>query len=310
MSSLIAHPAAPANSSAAASALVPEADFSGLWIALVTPFRDGAVDHHALTALVKRLALQGVAGFVACGSTGEAAALDESEQLAVLATVREAAPELPRILGLGGENLDPMLRRLEALAALDLHGILVPPPAYIRPAQDGLHRWFTRIADASAHPVVVYDIPYRTGATLHLDTLRALARHPRIQALKDCSGDGAKLRALLHGGDLQVLSGEDLQIFGTVAEGGVGAISASAHIRTARFAEVIALLRAGRLDAARERWRPLPALIDALFAHPNPAGIKALLASHGELQNTLREPMTRAPEGLLERLRALEAAAG
>ena len=304
MSSLSALPAtAPTLPSAAT------ADFSGLWIPLVTPFRDDAVDHGALAALVRRLAVQGVAGFVVCGSTGEAAALGADEQLAVLATVREAAPQLPRIMGLGGEHLGHVLQRLAQFNALDLQGILVPAPSYIRPAQDGLHRWFTRIADASAHALVIYDIPYRTGATLHLDTLRALARHPRIQAIKDCSGDGAKLRALLHGGDLQVLAGEDLQIFGTVAEGGVGAISASAHIQTPRFAEVIALLRAGRVDAARERWRPLPALIDALFAYPNPAGIKALLASHGELQNTLREPMTPAPHELLERLRALVAAA-
>lgn len=298
----------PPQSNAATPAPAP-ADFSGLWIPLVTPFDGAAVDPVALTTLARRLAAQGIAGFVVCGSTGEAAALDDQEQLAVLATVREAVPHLPRIMGLGGEHLGHVLARLEQLNTLDLQGVLVPPPSYIRPAQDGLRTWFTRIADASAQPVVVYDIPYRTGATLQLDTLRTLARHPRIQAIKDCSGDAAKLRALLRDGELQVLAGEDLQIFGTVAEGGVGAISASAHIQTARFAEVIALLRAGRLDAARERWRPLPALIEALFAHPNPACIKALLADQGELQNMLREPMTCAPDGLLEGLRALDAAA-
>ena len=301
--------ATPATASATSPASISRVDFTGLWIPLVTPFRDDAVDHGALSALVRRLSTQGVAGFVVCGSTGEAAALDEDEQIAVLATVRQAAPALPRIMGLGGENLRHVLRRLKQLSTQDLHGILVPPPSYIRPAQDGLQTWFTRIADASTHPVVIYDIPYRTGATLHLDTLQALARHPRIQAIKDCSGDANKLHALLRGGHLQVLAGEDPLIFSTVADGGVGAISASAHIQTARFAEVITLLRAGQLDAARERWQPLPALVDALFAHPNPACIKALLARHGEVQNTLREPMTRAPHALLERLVALDAAA-
>ncbi|MDA7415657.1 dihydrodipicolinate synthase family protein [Xenophilus arseniciresistens] len=290
-------------------AATPEPDFSGLWIPLVTPFDGPAVDHAALAALARRLAAQGVRGFVVCGSTGEAAALTEDEQLAALKTVRDAVPQLPCIMGLGGENLPHVLGRLEQLNTLDLQGLLVPAPSYIRPSQDGLLRWFTRIADASRHPLVIYDIPYRTGVTLQLDTLRALAAHPRIRAIKDCSGDGAKLRALLQGGELQVLAGEDLQIFGTVAEGGVGAISASAHIQTVRFAEVIAWLRAGRLEAARERWRPLPALIEALFAHPNPACIKALLACHGELQNTLREPMTAAPPALLARLQALDAAA-
>lgn len=298
-----------APASATTPTAAPAADFSGLWVPLVTPFDGSAVDHAALAALASRLARQGVRAFVVCGSTGEAAALEEEEQLAVLATVREAAPQLPRIMGLGGENLPHVLKRLEHLNTLDLHGVLVAAPSYIRPAQNGLLRWFTRIADASRHPLVIYDIPYRTGSALQLDTLRTLAAHPRIQAIKDCSGDGAKLRALLRQGELQVLAGEDLQIFSTVAEGGVGAISASAHIQTRRFAQVIALLRAGRLEAARERWQPLPALIEALFAHPNPACIKALLADRGEMQNTLREPMTAAPQALMARLRALDAAA-
>lgn len=307
MSSLSNQPAA---APAALSSPAVAADFSGLWIPLVTPFDEHhAVDHAALAALAKRLAVQGVAGFVVCGSTGEAAALEEDEQLAVLATVREAVPHLPRIMGLGGEHLGHVLKRLERLNTRDLHGVLVPAPSYIRPAQDGLQQWFTRIADASAQPVVIYDIPYRTGATLQLDTLRALARHPRIQAIKDCSGDASKLQALLGEAKLQILAGEDLQIFATVAQGGAGAISASAHLQTARFAEVIALLRAGRLDAARERWRPLPPLIDALFAHPNPACIKALLAQQGEVSPAMRAPMTPAPEGLLGRLTTLSAAA-
>lgn len=281
-------------------------DFSGLWIPLVTPFDDRqAVDHAALSRLVRRLATQGVAGFVVCGSTGEAAALDEDEQLAVLETVHEAAPQMPRIMGLGGENLGHVLGRLERLNTLGLHGILVPAPSYVRPAQDGLHAWFTRIADASAQPVVLYDIPYRTGATLQLETLRALADHPRIQAIKDCSGDSAKLQALLADGLLQVLAGEDLQIFSTVAQGGVGAISAAAHAQTACFADVVRLLRAGELEAARRHWRTLPPLIEALFAHPNPAAIKALLAAHGEMRDVLRAPMTRAPQEVLARLAAL-----
>lgn len=299
-------------SSITAPSLAPadhcDRDFSGLWIPLITPFSQGAVDHTALRALVQRLATQGVAGFVVCGSTGEAAALSESEQLAVLATVREAAPPTPRIMGLGGENLSHVLTRLEHLNDQDLHGVLVPAPSYIRPAQDGLHLWFTRTADASAQPVLIYDIPYRTGATLQLDTLRALAQHPRIQAIKDCSGDGAKMRALLHERQLQVLAGEDAQIFSSVAEGGAGAISASAHLHTQRFADVIALLRGGQLDAARTRWRPLPALIEALFAHPNPACIKALLASQGDIRNSLRAPMTPAPAHLLENLQRLDKA--
>ena len=161
----------------------PSPDFSGLWIPLVTPFRDGAVDHEALSALVKRLATTGIAGFVVCGSTGEAAALDEGEQLAVLATVAKAAPPLPRIMGISGYHLGKTLEWVRRLGKLDLPGLLVPAPSYIRPSQAGLIEWFHAIAEASTLPLLIYDIPYRTGASIDRQTLLTLANHPRIRAI-------------------------------------------------------------------------------------------------------------------------------
>ena len=281
-------------------------DFSGLWIPLVTPFRsDGAVDHAALAALTRRLAAQGMAGFVVCGSTGEAAALDDAEQFAVLATVAEAAPALPRIMGVSGAHLGKLVDKVRALGDSALAGLLVPAPSYIRPSQTGLIDWFGRIADESASPVLLYDIPYRTGSTIARETLLALAGHPNIRGLKDCGGDAAKTRALIADGRLQVLAGEDAQLFGIVAEGGVGAITASAHLRTQRFADLIALLREGRLVEARALWQPLLPLIEALFAEPNPGPLKAVLAQQGEMQDVLRAPMTRASDALRGRLAAL-----
>jgi 4-hydroxy-tetrahydrodipicolinate synthase len=138
----------------------------------------------------------------------------------------------------------------------------------------------------------VYDIPYRTGVQIHRDTLLTLARHPQIAALKDCGGDAGKTLALIAQGELQVLAGEDLQIFATVAQGGVGAIAACAHVATRRFMQVITLLRAGQMEAARALWLPMAPLIEALFAEPNPAPVKALLAHQGLLQPGLRAPMT------------------
>lgn len=279
--------------------------FSGLWIALVTPFKDGAVDHPALAALTARLCADGVSGFVACGSTGEAAALDKAEQLQVLETVLSAAQGLPVVMGVSGCHQGQVLEQVQALAHYPVAGLLVSAPHYIRPSQEGLLHWFRTLADASAAPVLIYDIPYRTGATLTTETLLALAGHPRIQAIKDCGGNPAKTQALIADGRLQVLTGEDAQIFHTLALGGAGAISACAHWQTPRFVELMALLRLGDLPAARDLWQALQPWVDACFAEPNPAPLKAMLAHAGEICNGLRAPMTAASEALEQRLRAL-----
>lgn len=293
---------------AAPSTLSPQPLFSGLWIALVTPFKDGAVDHPALAALTARLRAQGVAGFVACGSTGEAAALDKAEQLQVLETVLQAAQGLPVVMGVSGYHLGQVLEQVRALARYPLAGLLVSAPHYIRPSQQGLLHWFRTLADASAVPLLIYDIPYRTGATLHTETLLALAAHPRIAAIKDCGGNAAKTQALIADGRLQVLTGEDAQIFHTLAVGGAGAISASAHWQTPRFVELMELLRVGDLPEARRVWQALLPWIEVCFAEPNPAPLKAVLAHAGELCNELRAPMMGASEALNLRLQALPSA--
>ena len=279
--------------------------FQGLWIPLVTPFKDGVVDHPALATLTKTLATQGIAGFVACGSTGEAAALDQAEQQAVLETVLGAAQGLPVVMGLSGYHLGQALEWVQALAQYPLAGLLVPAPHYIRPSQEGLLLWFRTLADASAVPLVVYDIPYRTGATLATDTLLALAAHPRIRAIKDCGGNAAKTQALIADGRLAVLAGEDAQMFTTLALGGAGAIAASAHWQAPRFVALMELLRAGDLPEARRVWQALLPWVEACFAEPNPAPLKAVLAHAGWMRNELRAPMMAASAALEQRLQTL-----
>ncbi len=268
--------------------------FSGLWIPLITPFRNGLVDHESLSTLVKRYSKDGVSGFVVCGSTGEAAALDDAEQLAVLQTVLQACGNLPVVMGVSGYHLPKMLAWVKVLASYAIAGLLVPAPPYIRPSQRGLQAWFRAIADATQLPLIVYDIPYRTGVAIELATLMRLAEHPNIAGIKDCGGDAAKTRTLIADGRLAVLAGEDAQIFTTVAQGGAGAITASAHVHTAAFVDVIRHLRSGDLVQARHAWEPLPAVIEAMFAEPNPASIKAALAAQGLIQNELRLPMMAA----------------
>lgn len=272
--------------------------FFGLWLPLITPFRDDAVDHLALTGLVKRYTKLGVSGFVVCGSTGEAAALDDDEQLAVLQTVLHACGDLPVVMGTSSYNLPKMLAWVKLLGAHPIAGLLVPAPHYIRPSQAGLEAWFTTIADTAKVPLIIYDIPYRTGVMIELSTLMRLAAHPNIKAIKDCGGDAAKTRALIADGQLSVLAGEDMQLFTTVAQGGAGAIAASAHVHTAAFVDVIRHLKNGDLAQARRAWEPLPAVIEAMFAEPNPASIKAALAAQGLIQNELRLPMMAAGTAL------------
>lgn len=284
-----------------------DGNFSGLWIPLITPFSNGAVDHLALSKLVHHLRPTGIAGFVVCGSTGEAAALDEAEQLAVLDTVILAARGLPIVMGLSGYHLPKTLAWVEALASRPLSGLLVPPPHYIRPSQSGLLHWFHAIADASPQPLIIYDIPYRTGVSIERDTLLQLGRHPRIQAIKDCGGDPGKTQALIADGRLQVLAGEDAQIFSTVALGGSSAIAASAHVHTELFVRVLQRLDRGDLAQARTHWRALLPLIESLFGEPNPGPLKALLAHQGLIKNELRPPMTAASYAHAQRLIQLSA---
>lgn len=282
-------------------------DFSGLWIPLVTPFCKGAVDHAALARLVAYYRGSGVAGFVVCGSTGEAAALDDDEQLAVLDTVTASAGTLRVIMGVSGYHLRKVEAQISALAGRPLAGVLLPAPSYIRPSQSGLLDWFDSLASASAFPVIVYDIPSRTGSQLALATLLSLAAHPNIFAVKDCAGDAGKTRALIASASLQVLAGDDADLFDTVARGGQGAIAASAHVQTQRFAEIIRLIRQGNLAEARQLWQPLLPLVNAVFAEPNPGPIKALLAAKGLLGSELRRPMTEASAALAQELLRLDA---
>jgi 4-hydroxy-tetrahydrodipicolinate synthase len=284
-----------------------QAEFSGSWIPLVTPFRDGAVDHAALRRFTVHCVQAGVAGFVACGSTGEAAALDDGEQAAVLATVLAAAHGKPVLMGLAGNHLGRTRERLLRLAdvregAAQAAGFLVPAPYYVRPSQSGLLQWFGTLADASPQPLVVYDIPYRTGVEMALPTLLALAAHPRVRAVKDCAGAPDKTRALIADGRLAVLAGNDGEIFSTLCLGGAGAVAASAMLHPAAWVGLHRALAAQHLHQARAAWQQLAPLIALMFSEPNPAPLKAWLAHTGWMADELRAPMTRCSAPLRAQL--------
>jgi 4-hydroxy-tetrahydrodipicolinate synthase len=276
-------------------------DFSGLWIPLVTPFQGQQVDLPALKRLVGRLAQTPITGFVPCGSTGEAESLTHAEQLAVLDAVLQACGDKPVIMGLAGTRLDDMRLHMRHITERPVAALLVSAPSYLRPAQAGLIAHFRALADASPVPLVVYDVPARTGATLTLDTLLTLAAHPNIRALKDCGGDEEKTRALVADGRLAVLAGDDARIFNTACMGGAGAIAAAGHLLPQHYARLVASAREGHLAEARRLHHALTPLSLALFAEPNPSVFKAVLARQGWMADTLRPPHSPASAEAVQR---------
>lgn len=282
--------------------------FSGIWIPLVTPFQAGTVDHRALTALVGRYRDAGVAGFAALGTTGEPAALSYEEQDAVIATILRAAEGLPVIVGVAGNQAVAVRERVLRLGDQPIDGVMITAPYYIRPPQAGIVDYFSTMADASAHPIVIYDIPYRTGVRIEPDTLLRLAAHPRIQAIKDCAGSPETTLSLILDGRLKVLTGNDDAMFATMCMGGAGAIAATAHVRTERFVAMYQALARGDLEQGRAIHHELAPLLRALVSEPNPAPVKAALAAQGWIANELRSPMMPASDRLTRELTAMLAA--
>jgi len=272
--------------------------FSGIWVPLVTPFHEGEIDFTALKSLCTRLLKRGVDGVVVCGTTGEAPMLTKEEQLQVLDAVLEVVPGHQIIMGLSGTHM-PVIREMQdAILQRPVAGLLIPAPYYIRPSQAALVAWFTEIADHSTVPVVLYNIPYRTGVQMELETLRQLAKHPQISAVKDCGGSIDLTLSLLADGELDVLCGEDVQIFSTLSLGGAGAIAASSHIFPEEFVQLIRQFKEQDIAAARKTFFGLLPMIRLMFSAPNPAAIKYALSLDGLMKNELRSPMLPAPENV------------
>jgi len=285
--------------------------FSGIWVPLVTPFTaDGRVDTARLAALARHLAFAGIRGFVVCGTTGEPATLDDHEKARVLEAVATACPGVPLVMGVGGTAPREVAAQCRRWAeAQPLAGFLVAPPAYVRPSQRGLVDFFAEVAATAPKPLVVYDIPYRTGVEMTLPTLRVIAQLPGVAALKDCGGDPHKTQALIADGRLAVLAGEDHQIFTTLCQGGRGAIAASAHLHPRAFVALHEAVAAGRWLDARRLHHGLAPMIAATFAEPNPGPLKGMLARLGQVEPVLRAPMTLAGPDALRVLQAAHQAA-
>jgi 4-hydroxy-tetrahydrodipicolinate synthase len=277
--------------------------FQGIWVPMVTPFHNGAIDFVGLRRLVSHLLEKGVDGLVVCGTTGEPAAMSKHEQLAVLDAVLELVPAQRVVMGLAGNNLTELLQFQSEILKRPLAGLLVPPPYYIRPSQAGLEAFFKTVADATSVPLILYDIPYRTGVAFEQATLLNIVAHERIVAIKDCGGNLSNTLALLAGGKVDVLCGEDNQIFNALCLGAKGAIAASAHVHPECFVTLYQQIRDNQLAAGRATFFKLLPLIHSLFIEPNPAPVKTALALEGLIDDELRAPMQRSSEAMVMRLK-------
>jgi 4-hydroxy-tetrahydrodipicolinate synthase len=281
----------------------------GLWLPLVTPFRDGALDETSLRRLARHYASAPVDGMILAATSGEGMTLGMAELLRVVAVVRDGIADsgrtLPVCLGLSGASTSKMQDALDETAGWPIDGYLIASPYYTRPSQRGLLQHFTALADHAAWPIVLYNIPYRTAVNLDNATLLRLAEHHNIVGLKDCGADRAQSIELLRRRPpgFRILTGEDAQYYEAISDGADGGILLSAHIETANFAAVRRHWREGNRDAALACWESVRELTSLLFAEPSPAPAKYWLARSELIARAdVRLPMVEVGAALAARL--------
>jgi 4-hydroxy-tetrahydrodipicolinate synthase len=277
-----------------------KAMFFGSIPALVTPFSGQCVDEDSLSAFVDWQIEQGSNALVPCGTTGEVATLDADEHRKVIATVvRVANGRVPVIAGTGTYNTQASIERTRAAADLGADAVLAVVPYYNKPSQAGLAAHFTAIADASPIPIVVYNVPSRTVADISVETLGEISKHPKIVAVKDATGNLARVSAqrIACGNDFCQLSGNDDMALGFNAMGGVGCVSVSANVAPKLCSDFQKAMREGRWDDALELQDKLYPLHAALFTDASPAPTKyALSRVRKGFPTELRLPLVEASE--------------
>ena len=282
---------------------------SGLWLPLITPFKDGAIDFASYDRLVNHYIAKGVDGLLPLGTTGESPTLDEDEVAAVIErTLAVADGRVPVFAGIGGNATAKVEKELKRLRHLPIAGILSVCPYYNRPSQDGLTAHFRRIAAATDRDVVIYNIPYRTAVNLSNESLLELAEVPNIVGVKDSSGSVEQSLELLRRkpAGFAVLTGEDALFFTMRANGAEGGILAASHLMTEGFVELERCFAADDLAGARAAWAPLAHFVPMLFAEANPMPIKHLLWCQGLIASPeCRLPLTKISDGLARRLDAV-----
>lgn len=296
--------------------MLTPAQLAGAFTALVTPFTaDGSsVDFDALSALVEAQIAGGIAGLVPCGTTGESPTLTDAEQVAVVRrTVEVAKGRVPVVAGTGSFSTKKTIASSKAALEAGADAVMVVMPYYNKPTQAGLAAHVLAVASEVKAPIVLYNIPGRTGIDLSADaTVTICEKAPNVVAIKDATGNVLRCQELVRrlGDRLVVLSGDDGLTVPMMSVGARGVISVTSNVYPHAVAEVCRLARKGAFDEARAKHLALLPVHEAMFVESNPAPCKAALAHQGRMQATVRGPLVLASDAarakVVEAMRAYE----
>jgi len=270
--------------------------FKGAGVAMITPFKkDFSIDFNALEDLVEDQISSGMDYIVALGTTAETPTLSAEEQKEVIKCIKlKVRKRVPVMLGMGGNDPCKVIKNMEDTDFENIDGILSVTPYYNRPSQEGLFEHFKKIAQASPVPVVLYNVPSRTGTNMLAETSVKIARAcPNVIAIKEASGESSQVAKLVkHGPDyFAVISGDDVLALPVIAVGGIGVISVIANALPEKLSRLVHFANEGQFAAARELHLELIDLFKLLFREGNPGGIKALAEIMGKSLNVMRLPL-------------------
>ena len=280
--------------------------FKGSMVALVTPFKAGKVDWQSLEALIEFHISNGTHGIVPCGTTGESATLSHQEHDDVIkAVIKAVHKRVPVIAGTGSNSTDEAVRLTREAEQSGADGALMISPYYNRPTQEGIFQHYKKVASEVGIPIIVYNIPGRTGSKIEPETLARLSEIKNVAGVKEATGsvDQAIDVIRLCGENLAVYSGEDTLTFSLMALGGKGVISTVANIAPKEMAQLTEACLKGEWEKGRDLQFRLITLIHAVFLETNPIPIKTALAQMGKCTGELRLPLTPMSEGNLKKLR-------
>jgi len=290
--------------------------FSGSIPALATPFnKSGKPCKKTYRKLVNWHIRQGSNGILVAGCTGESFTLNEDERDALLSVavdaVKKAKKKIPVIMGTGASETKLAMDRTKRAKKLGADAVLVITPFGNKPTQTALVEYFEKIADVGL-PVILYNVPSRTGTNLLPDTVIKLSRHPNIVAIKEASGNLDSVSAILNGAakDFVVLSGDDALTLPMLAIGAKGVISTVANIAPKQFSEMVSLFFDGDIEGARKIHLKMFPVIKALFAEGNPVPLKAAMSMMGLCENRLRQPLVPASKKTVDLLKSAMKKAG
>lgn len=287
--------------------------FEGIATALITPLNENGIDYEAFGKLIDWQIEKGVNALVICGTTGEGSTLtDDEHREAIAYSVKRVNGRVPVIAGTGSNDTAYALELTKFSCEAGVDGVLVVTPYYNKATQNGLIKMFTEIADISTVPVILYNVPSRTGVNIEPATVAALAEHPNINAIKEASGNISKIAeiAALCGDKINIYSGNDDQIVPIMSLGGKGCISVLSNVEPAGSVAICDKFFAGDVKGSCELQLKYLNLINALFCEVNPIPVKAAMAAMGFCEDFLRMPLTPMEDAhkkvLLDEMRRLD----